>query len=74
MCEEETRKQLEYILDQLRSKETSSEESSIISDDESDDAVDEDIEIEEEIDEFDPVEARRDELCGFDLLEKKWPI
>ena len=70
-CEEETRKQLEYILDQLRSPDTS-EESSIISDDESDDIIDEDIDIEEEIDESDPVLARNDEMSGFVLLEQKY--
>ena len=72
VCEEETRRQLEYILDQLRSTESNSEDNSIISDDESDDAVDEDIEIEEEIDEIDPVVARPDEMSGFDLLEKRY--
>lgn len=70
-CEEETRKQLEYILDQLRSPDTS-EESSVISDDESDDAVDEDIDIEEEIDQGDPVVARNDEMSGIMLLEQRY--
>ena len=62
---------MEYILDQLRSPDTS-EESSIISDDESDDIIDEDIDIEEEIDESDPVLARNDEMSGFVLLEQKY--
>ena len=63
---------MEYILDQLRTTESNSEDNSIISDDESDDAVDEDIDIEEEIDEIDPVVARADEMSGFVLLEKRY--
>ena len=70
-CEEETRKQLEYILDQLRSPDTS-EESGVISDDETDEVVDEDIDIEEEIDHADPVVARPDEMSGRILLEQKY--
>ena len=70
-CEEETRKQLEYILDQLRSPDTS-EESGVISDDEADEVVDEDIDIEEEIDHADPVVARPDEMSGRILLEQKY--
>ena len=65
-CDEETKKQLEYILDQLRSSDNS--ESSSISDD--DEIVEEDIYLEEEIDQHDPVMARNDELSGFVLLEK----
>ena len=71
-CEEETKKQLEYILDQLRSPDTS-EESSVISDDEeSEELADEDIDIEEEIDDDDPVQARHDEISGFPLLESRY--
>ena len=65
-CDEETKKQLEYILDQLRSSDSS--ESSSISDD--DEIVEEDIYLEEEIDQQDPVIARNDEMSGFVLLEK----
>ena len=65
-CDEETKKQLEYILDQLRSSDSS--ESSSISDD--DEIVEEEIYLEEEIDQHDPVVARNDELSGFVLLEK----
>ena len=72
-CEEETRKQLEYILDQLRAPDTS-EESSVISDDESEDAADEDIELEEEIDEADPVAARHDEVAGLVLLQSRYLV
>ena len=65
-CDEETKKQLEYILEQLRSSDTS--ESSSISDD--DEMVEEDIYLEEEIDQHDPVMARHDEVSGFVLLER----
>ena len=65
-CDEETKKQLEYILDQLRCSDSS--ESSSISDD--DEIVEEEIYLEEEIDQEDPVIARRDELSGLMLLEK----
>ena len=65
-CDEETKKQLEYILEQLRSSDTS--ESSSISDD--DEMVEEEIYLEEEIDQQDPVMARNDEVSGFVLLDK----
>ena len=70
-CEEETKKQLEYILDQLRSPDMS-DDSGMISDEETDDTTDEDIYIEEEIDEADPVLARNDEISGFVLLEQRY--
>ena len=73
-CDEESRKQLEFILDQLNATDSTSGESSIASDDETDESIDEDIEIEEEIDQGDPVAARSDELGGKVLLQRVYQV
>ena len=72
MCDEETKKQLEYILDQLNVTEDSQDDGSVISDEDSDENVDDDIEIEEEIDQQDPLISRADEISGFKLLEANY--
>ena len=74
-CEEETRRQLEYILDQLRGEDTG-EDPGVVSEEEEEggeaDEVEEVVDIEEEIDEDDPVVARRDELAGLQLLQQRY--
>ena len=74
-CEEETRRQLEYILDQLRGEDTG-EDPGVVSEEEEEggeaEEVEEVIDIEEEIDEDDPVVARRDELAGLQLLQQRY--
>ena len=65
---------MEYILDQLRSPDTTEESGMISDDEESEDLADEDIDIEEEIDEDDPVKARHDEMSGFRLLELRYLV
>ena len=74
-CEEETRRQLEYILDQLRGEDTG-EDPGVVSEEEDEggeaDEVEEVVDIEEEIDEDDPVVARRDELSGLQLLQDRY--
>ena len=74
-CEEETRRQLEYILDQLRGEDTG-EDPGVVSEEEEEggeeDDLEEVIDIEEEIDQDDPVVARRDELAGLKLLQQRY--
>ena len=66
-CEEETRAQLEYILEQLREGE-GGEEPGVLSEEEEEGEEEgeeeEEVDIEEEIDQEDPVVARKDEVCS----------
>ena len=77
----DTKRQLEYILDQLNNQgqqnnhsSTEDEEVSTISDEEDDESMEEDIDIEEEIDVNDPIAPDPGELFGVEFLEQNYIV